>query len=165
VDADGWYQSRLTIWDSDGSLLSSYWHPGHLHKVIIGAKTPRHPPLIVVGAVNNDLRSLFDAEHSIGAVFCLDPRDAGGEAPPFAGRSSRGWSGAGVWYGVLLPENQSVQRLQVLDRDRDGEREISVWTSTGHVFYLTFEGEVIGRASSDGAQGESRFGLLVEHEQ
>lgn len=162
VDADGWYQSRLTIWDSDGRLLSSYWHPGHLHKVAIGSKTPQHPRRIVVGAVNNDLRGAFGAEHSIGALFCLDPREIHGEAPPYFGRVGRG---PYLWYGVFLPESQSVQRLDLLDRNRDGEAEISVWTSTGHVFYLSFEGEVIGRARSDGAQGESRFGLLVEREE
>lgn len=159
VDADGWYQSRLTIWDSYGQLLSEYWHPGHLHEVLIASKTPQHPRRIVVGAVNNDLRGAFSAEHSIGALFCLDPGEIHGEAPPYAGRSERG---SHVWYGVFLPENQSVERLEVLDRDHDGETEISVWTSTGHVFYLTFEGEIVGRARSDGAQGESRFGQLVE---
>jgi len=161
VDAAGWYQSRLTVWDEAGRLLSSYWHPGHLHKLAVGSRTADERSRIFVGGINNDLRGLLGTEQSVGVVFSVDPRHVEGEAPPYAGHSQRG---SHLWYGVLLPEGQSVQRLEIVDRDRDGESELSVWTSTGHVYYLAFDGQLLGKARSDGAQGDSRFGLLVERE-
>lgn len=160
-DAQGWYQSRLTVWDTDGRLLSSFWHPGHLHRVAIGAERPGNPPRIVVAAVNNDLRGAFRAKQSIASVFCLDPRDIRGEAPPYFGRSEKG---SHLWYGVLLPEGQAISRLEVLGRNGDRDARISVWSSSGHVFYLDFQGRLLSTGRSDGAEGESRFALLVESE-
>jgi hypothetical protein len=41
IEAQGWYPSRLCIFDSAGTLRASYWQAGHLQKVIIGAATAR----------------------------------------------------------------------------------------------------------------------------
>ena len=159
VDAQGWYQSILTIWDANGKKLASYWHPGHLQQIVIGAPTPEHPQRIIVGGLNNDLRPVLKTQHSVGAVFMLDPQKVGGEAPPYFGNSRRG---SHLWYGILLPENQSIGSLEILDRNDDGRKDISVWTSTGHVFYIDFEGQVIAKGRGDSAKGDSQFRLLVE---
>jgi hypothetical protein len=161
-DAQGWYQSRLTIWDGDGALRGSYWHPGHLHHVVVGAPTPQEPPRLIVAGVNNDLRPFFEAEKSLAAVFMLDPASIRGEAPPYFGRAGQGHC---LWYGILVPQGQNVVKLEVLDRDRDGRQDISFWTEAGHVYYADFDGRVFVRGASDGVTGESRFGLLRLTEQ
>ncbi|HXO22488.1 MAG TPA: hypothetical protein VOA87_21415 [Thermoanaerobaculia bacterium] len=161
IDSQAWYQSRLCIFDHDGKLLSSYWHPGHLHKVVIGAPTPSAAPRIIVAGVNNDLPSFLTTKGLVGAVFMLDPHNVRGEAPPFLGRSEHG---SQLWYGVLLPENQQVTSLELTDRDRDGAKQISVWTSTGHAFYLDFAGHVLTASATDAARGSSQFDLLGAQE-
>ena len=157
-DAQGWYQSRLTIWDSDGKLLSSYWHPGHLGEVRIASRSLDHPQRIIVSGVNNDLRPYFNEKGSIGALFMLDPKDVRGEALPFAGGSEHG---PHLWYGVFVPGSQYVNRLEIVDYDHDGHQDISAWTSTGYAFYINFDGEVIGGGGGDSAKGESSFALLA----
>ncbi len=160
-DAQGWYQSRLTVWDHDGTLLSSFWHPGHLTEVLIASRTPDHPPRIIVSAVNNDLRPFFEEKGCIGALFMLDPTEVRGEALPYAGRSE---PGPHLWYGVFAPGSQHVTRLEIVDYDHDGHNDISAWTSTGYAFYINFDGEVINVGGGDGAKGESGFGLVTIRE-
>lgn len=158
MDEQGWYQSRLCIFDSDGRLLSGFWHPGHMHQVVIAAMTARHVPRIIISGVNNDLRRVLNVSGYTPTVFMLDPKNVRGEAPPYFGKLG---SGSHVWYGVVLPPNQQIERLDILDRNNDGHRDISIWTSTGHVFYLDFEGKIIARGMSDGAKGDAQFGLIA----
>lgn len=161
-DAEGWYQSRLSVLDSDGRLLSSYHHPGHLHRVALGAPSPEEAPRILVAGLNNDLRPRFKSEANVGAVFVLDPADIRGEAPPYYGRAGKG---SHLWYGVLSPAGQAIERLEVVDRDQDGTREISVWTSSGFAFYLDFAGHLLTVAGTDKATLErSTFSLFPEDE-
>jgi len=157
VDSLGWYHSRLCIIDSDGKLLSSYWHPGHLHFLAIDSQSEKHPPRIIVAGVNNDLRSHFGATDSIPVVFMLDPQNVEGEAPPYLGRFGRG---SHLWYGFLQPEDQQIHRITVLERN-GADRVISVWTRKSHVLYLDFNGKWIGRANADKAEGTVRWGLVT----
>lgn len=52
---------------------------------------------------------------------------------------------------------QNIQRLEIVDRDNDGCRDISFWTSTNHVFYLNSDGAIIAIFRSDGATGTAYF--------
>ena len=157
LDAQNWYPSRLSVFDRDGTLLSSYWHPGHLHHVVIGAATANADPRIVVGGVNNDLRSPLGASRQVNTVFALDPKRIAGEAPPYLGRAGEGTE---LWYAVLLPE-APVERLEVVDTNQDGISEISAWSGSNSVFYVSFEGRLLSIARGNGAKPGAQF-LLVE---
>ena len=115
IDSHGWYQSRLCIFDSDGQLLSSYWHPGHLERLVAGTSVPSGKVRLLVSGINNDLASFFEGSGLLYGVFALDPKDVRGEAPPYAGRSGRG---SQLWYRALVPKGLEITRLAVLDRDR-----------------------------------------------
>jgi len=156
-DSQNWYPSRLCIFDSSGALVASYWHPGHLHHVAIGAETAHDAPRIIVSGINNDLRAPLHLNGYINTVFMLDPCDVAGEAPPYLGKLRRG---SELWYGVILPANDIVQGIEVVDRNHDGKNQISVWMSSRNVFYLAFSGETCAVARADGATVGAEFHLL-----
>lgn len=160
LDAQGWFSSRLCIFDFDGKLLASYWHPGHMHRVLIAQPSEHEAPRIIVSGVNNDLAAALGLKGYVSTVFAFDPENVAGEAPPYIGNSTKGTQ---LWYGVIVPSSQYVvERLEVVDFDQDGRNEISVWTSSGEVFYLTFDGEVRRIARSDGGDAKTgvQFGLI-----
>lgn len=158
VDAQGWYPSQLLLYDHAGTLLSTYWHPGHLHHIGVAEKSPDETRIVVAG-INNDLRTTFGLRDYVAGVFALDPRDVHGEAPPFFGKIGRG---SELWYGILMPEGQQVRHLEVLDRDQDGTDDLSIWTSTNHVHYLDLDGRHLAAGSGDGASGTSVFAQVVK---
>ncbi len=155
-DSHGWFQSRLTIIDSDGAPLASYWHPGHLHHIELGAQSPQHPSRLLVGGVNNDLRSSFAGSVNLYVVFMLDPRDVRGQAPPYRGKAVG--KGSQLWYGVLLPKALGIHLIDFLDWNNDGLNEIVVFTEKSQFFYLDFAGNLLSIEGGDGAQG------LVQYE-
>ena len=157
IDAQGWYPARLTLLGHRGEIVSSYWHPGHLHHVMVSAADEQARPSIILAGLNNDLRPRLPGDGSVPVVFALDPEDAGGQAPPFLGRGAHGRH---LWYGIILPKSQNVERLFPVTRRGDGRREIAVWTSAGHILYLGFDGTLQGRARSDGATGTIDFRRL-----
>ncbi len=157
IDSHGWYQSCLCVIDASGSLLGLYWHPGHIHHVKIGSQNNEFPKSIIVGAINNDLRRRYTGSGHVYSVFLLDPKNIKGEAPPYYGKIGKG---SQKWYGVLLPKNEGIHRLDILDFNKDGKNEICVWTSKGHIFYLDFRARLVGKGVSDGAQGEAKFDLI-----
>lgn len=157
IDAQGWYPAHLCLFDNAGKLRGSYWHPGHLHKVIVGAGTANGEPRIIVAGVNNDLQQVFPGKGYYPTVFVLDPRSVTGEAPPYFGGSQKGTE---LWYGVILPTGQSVVRLELVDRDQNGTNQLSVWMSSANVLYLDFAGNVVGTARGDGATGDVTFGRI-----
>lgn len=154
ADEQGWYQARLTVIGAGGEFLSSYWHPGHLTHVAVGGAAPGSPKRIAVAGINNDLGRRFSGPGYPRVVFLLDPRNTAGEAPPYLGAAGRG---SQLWYSVILPKEQNIARLDIIDREPDGTPEISVWTETGHIFYLDFQGNLVGRARGDLASGESFY--------
>ncbi|MGN6185224.1 MAG: caspase family protein [Thermoanaerobaculia bacterium] len=155
IDAEGWYPSRLTIFDYTGKLLASYWHPGHMHRLVIGAPTDSADPRIIVAAVNNDLRGPLKMDGYVDAVFALDPKHVAGEAPPYAAGIQRGTE---LWYGIILPARQIIDRLNIVEQN--GRREISVWCRSGNVFYLDFDGHPRQHALSDGVSKEASYYLV-----
>jgi hypothetical protein len=163
-DALGWYPARLSILDADGSLLSTYFHPGHLHFLSIGASKAGEPPQIFVGGVSNDLRRFVpgeDNEHA-DVVFALDPRSIRGqraEGPPYFGSIGEGNHS---WFGVLQPKGVGISRLLLLDYNHDGINELCVWTEKAHVLYLDFSGRLVHAEGGEGVQGPIRFGLIRE---
>jgi hypothetical protein len=159
LDSQGWFPSLLCIFDYDGKRLASYWHPGHLHRVLIAQPSPHEAPRIIVNGVNNELAAPLGLHGYISTVFVLDPAAVSGEAPPYSGHSTKG---SQLWYGILVPTPDVVERLEIVDFDQDGRNEISVWTSSQIVFYLTFDGMVRRVARSDRAKaGESIQFYLV----
>ena len=140
-NAHGWYPCRLCILDSDGRLIASYWHPGHLHHLAIGSPSPADPPRLLLAGVSNDLGPYFPDSRYIPVILQLDPARVGGQAPPYWGDSE---PGPHEWYTVVQPTSMQVTELQILDRDGDSINEISVWTDHNLELNLDFAGNVVG---------------------
>ncbi len=94
-----------------------------------------------------------------GLHYLLDPHKVAGEAPPYLGQLRESTQ---LWYGVILPTNQAIERLELVDRGQAGTKQISVWMSSRNVLYLDFDGRVVGIARGDGSTGEVTFGLVVK---
>lgn len=153
-DSQDWYQSCLFTLDGRLRETGRYWHPGHLHHVIVDAPSPQARSKIVASGVNNDLSPQFPGEGYIPCMFMLDPERVAGEAPPRHGDGSKG---SEEWYGVILPKNEIITRLEVVDRSGDHRNEICAWTVHGHIFYVGFDGALHSQARSDGATGEAEY--------
>ncbi len=156
-DAHGWYQSCVALLNGKGKLSAKYWHPGHLTQVLVGSEERDGPKKIAVVGINNDLGGKFPGADYLRCVFLLDPNRIHGEAPPYLGKLKRG---SQEWYGIILPKGIGFHRVDIVDHDDDGKNSICVWTSTGHVFYVDFQGRLIGRGRSDGTEGEAEFVLI-----
>ena len=137
VDAAG--HSRLSVLRGDGVVLSAYWHPGRLQQIVIARRTARHAPRIIVTGINRDLKSLLNVNGPVSVVFMLDPKKVRGEAPPYRGKLG---SGSQLWYGFVLPSEQRIGRLEIVDHDNDGKRDISLRTTAGRIF-LDFDGKTL----------------------
>jgi hypothetical protein len=139
ISADGRdVVSRLTIYDSDGRFYAGYWHPGRLQQVVIGTRTARTAPKIIATGVNRDLHSMISARGIVSTVFMLNPRQVGGEAPPYRGKLH---FGSQLWYGCVLSP-QKIEGVEIIDHDNDGNRDIALSTTSGRI-YLDFDGKVL----------------------
>jgi len=154
LDSQGWYPSRLCIFDNGGSLVASYWHPRHMHQVVVGAETGSDAPRIIVSGVNDDLRAALHLEGYITRSSCSIRAMSRAK---YLGKLRRG---SELWYGVLLPATNVVERLEILDRDQHGKNEISVWMSSKNAFYLSFAGQLRAVGRGDGATSGAEFHLL-----
>jgi hypothetical protein len=140
--------SRLTVFAKDGKQLASYRHPGGLQDVVIATLTARTAPRIIVTAVNTTLNPILGVDGPVGTIFMLDPKSIRGEAPQ-------------LWYGTVLPSPQTIDRLEIVDHDNDGRRDIAITTSTGHTFHLDFDGRIIATSHPEGAAIDAHFGLIA----
>ena len=131
--------ASLSIFDADGRVVATYAHPGPLRHVAIAALTTRHLPKIVVTGVNDALQKTVGAGGAVSSVFMLDPKRVQGEAPPYLRNLG---TGTQLWYGYLHPAAQSIERLELVDRDQDGRRDIALTTSAG-TLTLDFDGKII----------------------
>lgn len=137
VDESGAPSSRVSLFDVDGTLIGAYFHPGRLQDVAIAAPTSRHAPKIVVTGVNAALHETLSVCGRCNSVFLLDPKKVEGEAPPYRGKLG---SGTQVWYGYV--QAPSIERLEIVDRDNDGKRDISLALPNGRLS-LDFQGRII----------------------
>jgi hypothetical protein len=110
----------LSVFDADGRLLSVYSHPGPLRHL--------DKPKIIVTAVNETLHETLHLRGPLSTVFMLDPKDLR--------------TGTPFWYGYVHPAGQSIERLEIVDRDNDGHRDIALITSSGTI-HLDFDGRII----------------------
>jgi hypothetical protein len=155
IDGQGWYQSRLCVFEGDGTLRGSYWHPGHLHKVIVGAPTADAAPRIIAAGVNNDLQRTLSVRGHVSIVIVLDPANVTGEAPPYFGKAGKGTH---LWYAFLLPPERPIERLEIVDFKHDDVNTISIWIASTALF-LDFSGKVIAAEPGEGANTALQFGL------
>ena len=139
--------SRLTVFAKDGKQLASYRHPGGLQDVVIATLTARTAPRIIATAVNTTLNPILGDDGPVATVFMLDPKTIRGDAPQ-------------LWYGTVLPSPQTIDRLEIVDHDNDGRRDIAISTSTGHTFHLDFDGRIIATSHPEGAVN-AHFGLIA----
>ncbi|GET34567.1 hypothetical protein PbJCM13498_34300 [Prolixibacter bellariivorans] len=153
-DADGWYQSNITLIDKEGHFISTYWHPGFINKINVIKEKDNSLSIIFYG-VNNDLSSLIEGEGYISVIGKLPPIFTG-EAPPYAGKSKKGDE---IWYFAILPKNNSIQKVSISDLNSDGTNDIAIWTKSGHNIYLDANGEIIGISATD-KQNKSKFDLV-----
>jgi hypothetical protein len=131
--------SRLSIFDAGGAVVATYAHPGPLQDVVITRLTSQHLPKIVVTGVNDELQQTVNVRGNLSSVFMLDPKKVQGEAPPYLRNLG---AGTQLWYGYIHPAAQSIERLEIVDRDNDGRRDIAITTSTG-TLSLDFAGRTI----------------------
>lgn len=156
-DAHGWFPSRLSIIDAAGRIQASYWHPGHLWHLLVGAAGADQPRRIVVAGKNNDLGAGVEGSEYVDVVLAFDPANVGGHGPPYHSDLERGTE---LWYGAILPKEVNVKALQITDRDHDGRNEIAVLMNRGHFLYLDFDGCPVASGRGDAAEGELRYGLV-----
>lgn len=155
TDSEGWYQSSLKTVTSQGNQISSYWHPGTIGDVLLFETNDS--PFIVARAVNNDLGHYVDGDGYVSSIFCLDPTDMSGEAPPYLGA---GDTGSHLWYGLFLPRGNNIRQFRIADIDNDSANEVSVWLESGDIFYINLNGMILRRGRQDGTQGGGGFGLV-----
>lgn len=139
--------SRLTVFAKDGKQLATYQHPGALQDVVIATMNARTAPRIIATAVNTTLNPILGDNGPVATIFMLDPKTIRGEAPQ-------------LWYGTVLPSPQTIDRLEIVDHDNDGRRDIAITTSTGHTFHLDFDGRIIATTHPEGAVS-AHFGLIA----
>jgi hypothetical protein len=124
-------ESRLSIYSAEGERLSYFDSSERIDHVAIGRPTKHHAPRIVVTAGTT--------------VRVFDPKKVGRGKP--------------LWSGVITPRDQTVERIETIDCDKDGKDDICITTDHGKLV-LDFKGHVIGRqARQDGLQ----FHLLHSH--
>lgn len=158
VDVQAGHPSRLCIFENDGKLSASYWHPGELRTAVVGSATAHDEPRIIVGGVNNDLRPIVSIEGNVPIVFMLDPAKVAGEAPPYLGRSGRGTQ---LWYGLVLPAKQTIDRVEVVDR-QNGANDIAVSMSSRIVLHLDFGGQLVSITRGEESAREVTFAIVGE---
>jgi Caspase domain len=140
--------SLLTVFAKDGKQLASYRHPGALQDVVIATLTARTAPRIIATAVNTTLNPVLGVDGPVATIFMLDPKTIRGDATP-------------LWYGTVLPSSQTIDRLEIVDHDNDGRRDIAITTSTGHTFHLDFDGRIIATSHPEGSTVDAHFGLIA----
>lgn len=136
--------SRLSIYNAKG-LVASYSNPGPLFDVAVAAETVRHAPKIIAIGANDRLQRTLHVKGSVGSLFMLDPKNVRGSAPPYLLGT-----GTQLWYGAVLPSNQTIDSLTIEDHDNDGNRDITLHTSGGKTLHVDFDGGTM--ASDPGVQ-------------
>ena len=131
-------QEAVALWESDATRLAIYSAEGErlsycdlaeqLDNVLIGRPTKRYAPRIVVTGKTT--------------VMAFDPK--------------RVSLGKPLWSGTITPHGQSVERVEIVDRDRDGKDDISIKTENGTLL-LDFKGKVIAKHAK---RGPLQFHLL-----
>lgn len=114
--------SRLVIYSAEGERMSYVDLPGSLDQVAVGRPTNYHAPKIVVAGKTT--------------VMAFNPK-----------KLSRGKP---LWTGRITPREQTVERIEIRDSDKDGKNEISIKTTNGTLL-LDFNGKVIGRHAKGGS--------------
>jgi len=124
-------ESRLSIYSAEGERVSYFDSPERIDHVAIGRPTKHHAPKIVVTAGT--------------VVRVFDPKKVARGKP--------------LWTGVITPRDQTVERIETTDCNKDGRDDICITTDHGKLV-LDFKGHIIGRqAKHDGLQ----FHLLHSH--
>lgn len=147
-DAHGWQRSGVVVVNWDGIPMWTYWHPGHVTHVVTGREHSGSQKRIVLGAINNALADDVPGPFPDGpksenprTVFILNPYPTE-MAPPF---HKDNWEQTALlkWYGVISPEPFGIEKLDIIDHDRDGQFHISLWATGGRGWNIKFSGEII----------------------
>lgn len=120
--------SRLAIYSAAGQRLSYCDLSENLDHVVIGRPTKHYAPRIVITGKTT--------------VMAFDPK--------------RVSLGKPLWRGTITPRGQSVKRVEIVDKDGDGNDDI--WIKTGNgTLLLDFKGKVIAEHAK---RGSLQFHLL-----
>ena len=120
--------SRIAIYSAEGERLAYCDLPEKLGEVAIGRPTKHYAPRIVVTGNRK--------------VMAFDPKKVSAGKP--------------MWSGTITPRGQSVERVAIVDGDRDGKEDISIKTENGTLL-LDFKGKVI---ATHAKRGSLQFHLL-----
>ena len=141
-----WFPCHIIALDLDGREIGALWHPGFTYFVEVGMLGSSDEPLIVVGAVNNKLRSIIGSINNPSVVFAvpsgrlLNPENEA-DGTPYA------------WY-VCLPPMDGEQRaeicdLRIIDLNGDGQTIVSAGMSDGCFYNLDATGHLVGTDTSN----------------
>lgn len=160
LDSQGWYQSKVSIIDDEGKLVSYYWHPGIIGNIRILSRTKESKKYIFIDGVNNDLGSIVEGSGYVSCIFQMD-ETSWGEAPPYLGNIGKGKVN---WYNIISPKGTIITRLEAVDINHTGENIVCLWTDKGNIFYLDFSGKVIGKSYADGYTEENKiYGVKLKN--
>lgn len=124
------FDDAAIIYSTDGGLHSTYDHPGLRH-IVIDRPTNLHAPKIALADANT--------------VVLLDSKK-------FA-------RGTEVWAGDVTPSSERIVKLDVVDYDGNGRREIRVTTASGGALFLDFEGRLIAAREANTSPPAPRWHL------
>ena len=165
TDASGWFPCRLTIFDRKGNEKSTYWHPGHLSKILTFQSSKYKRQFILAWGYNNGMLSVMrdsvQGKH-YQSIVCLDPETMSGEAPPHFGNIGHGIE---EWYTVLLPQNARILNIKVVESTSqypiEDPRKFEVAIKGGLYLYINEEGKMTGRAFGDGYSDSEAAHLIL----
>jgi hypothetical protein len=159
VDANGGAASRLCIIDGNGHEVSTIRNPGQMQDLVIYRPNGHFAPKIVVSALNTNVGSKYGVRGTLSTVFMLDPKKVSGEMPPYRGKHG---NGSQLWDRVLLPAEQQIARLDVIDYDGDGRLDVAVWVTNGQVLYLDPKGGTIASQGKHGEYGAAQLSPVAQ---
>jgi hypothetical protein len=133
ISGDGNTSLVSILRGTDGESVASYPYSGPLYDVVIAARTSRSKPKIIVAGIDRGLRSLLQVDGPLSSLLMLDGTHHNDDTVTIAK----------VWYGVVLPAAQTIERLAIVPHDRRPDRDISLSTTNGGSIFLNFEGHTL----------------------
>jgi Na+-transporting methylmalonyl-CoA/oxaloacetate decarboxylase gamma subunit len=150
-----YFSSKLLVLafeDQALNIIAEYWHPGFLNKMLIDDLNGDGIKDIVVSASNNSFPD-EEGRNPIG-VFMISSDKIEGQGAPYWGDEPVGTE---LWYYLVQPSSTTVTVMGVEDWDHDSRLDVKAGLSDNCVFYINYEGEIIGQVHGSGCEGESNL--------
>lgn len=146
-----WFTSRLVILKvEDGEVLYDYWHTGLLSGMEIRNIGGSEYSEILLSGYNNNLRSILKTQKNPGVVLTISP-----ELYRIGQSYPGGYSGLPIvpvhWYTIVEPVSEGNSAVATYeDYNMDGKADIKMITTDGRLYYMDYDGYLLGIGNSDG---------------